>query len=76
MARPSKAQRLKALATYRVLATRARAVLGQTKLSTRTINALAKAAALSALARTQTMAVAVKASVLITNAKTGRFGTD
>ena len=75
MTRPTKAQRLKALATYSVLASRARAVLGQTKLSTRTINALAKAAALSAMAKGSVLSVAVKASVLVTGAKTGRFFT-
>ena len=73
MARQPKPQRLKALATYRVLATRARAVLGTTKLTTTAINALAKTAALSALGNAEMLSAAVKASFLVTGAKTGKF---
>lgn len=73
MARQPKPPRLKALATYRVLATRARAVLGTTKLTTATVNALAKSAALSALGHADMLSAAANASVLVTGAKTGKF---
>jgi hypothetical protein len=73
MARQPKPQRLKALATYRVLATRARAVLGTTKLTTANVNALARIAAMSAIGKADMLSAAAKASFLVTGAKTGKF---
>lgn len=75
MARPPKSQRLKALATYRVLAAQARAVLGTTKLTTTAINAMAKTAAMAAVGNAHTFSAAVKASTLITGVETGKFFT-
>lgn len=75
MSRPPKSQRLKALATYKVLAAQARAVLGTTKLTTTAINAMAKTAAMVAVGGAHTFSASVKASFLVTGAKTGKFFT-
>lgn len=75
MARPPKSQRLKALATYRLLSAQARAVLGTAKVDTGVINAMAKTAAMVAVGNIHTFSASVKASLLVTGAKTGKFFT-
>lgn len=75
MSRLDKTQRLKALATYRILAARARAVLGSSKLTNATINALAKTSAMAALSKANRISASVKASLLVASAKTGKFFT-
>jgi hypothetical protein len=75
MARPPKTTRLKALATYKLLAARARVVLGTTKVQSGTINALARMAVMAATGRGATFSASVKASLLITGAKAGKFFT-
>lgn len=73
MARPPKTTRLKALATYKLLAARARVVLGTTKVQSSTINAMARVAAMAAVGKGAKFSAAVKASLLVTGAKTGKF---
>ena len=75
MAKAPKSQRLKALATYRLLAARARVVLGTAKVQNKTLNALAKVAALSAVSNSKKLSASVQASLLVTGAKTGKFFT-
>jgi len=75
MSKLPKPQRLKALATYRVLASRARAVLGTAKLSSKAINAIAKTAAMSAVGSAGALSASVRASLLVTGAETGKFFT-
>lgn len=75
MARPPKTTRLKALATYKLLAARARVVLGTTKIQSSTVNALARVAAMAAVSKSAKFAASVKASMLVAGVKTGRFFT-
>jgi hypothetical protein len=75
MARPPKTTRLKALATYKLLAARVRVVLGTTKVQSSTINALARVAAMAAVGKRNAISASVKASLLVAGAKTGRFFT-
>jgi hypothetical protein len=75
MANSPKAQRLKALATYRLLAAQARSVLGTTKLTTTAINAMAKTAAMAAIGKADTFSASIRASLLVAGAVTGKFFT-
>lgn len=75
MARPPKTTRLKALATYKLLAARVRVVLGTTKVQSSTVNALARVAAMAAVGKQNVFSASVKASLLVAGAKTGRFFT-
>lgn len=75
MARSPKTTRLKALATYKLLAARARVVLGKAKLQSNTVNALARVAAMAAVGKGAVLSVSVKASLLLTDVKTGKFFT-
>jgi hypothetical protein len=73
MARPPKTTRLKALATYKLLAARARVVLGTAKVQNSTINAMARVAAAAATGKAAKFSASVRASLLVTGAKTGKF---
>jgi hypothetical protein len=75
MARPPKPTRLKALATYKSLAARVRVILGTTKVQSSTVNALARVAALAAVGKRGAISASIKASLLITGVKTGKFFT-
>lgn len=75
MAHAPKTTRLKALATYKLLAARARVVLGTTKVQSGTINAMARIAVMAATGKGGKFSASVKASLLITGAKAGKFFT-